>query len=186
MSDSKSSTSLLHNQDSKLPNICKQNKQRGMCPNFSTTCLYMFQWLNHPFGSIKIKHFFQKENKKEIKTFHICDIFGRKKINNETKCCVVEWTWGALVAGRVPVAWGDLWTTWDLLTPSPLPSQHTHKTIVCFQIKIMADVWQLWRIGRCNRCTGTSLPLFGLLLGATSAMEPRHKEETADPFRRHP
>jgi len=39
----------------------------------------MFQWLNHPFGSIKINHFFPKSNKNENKIFHICDFLeGRK------------------------------------------------------------------------------------------------------------
>jgi len=143
----------------------------------------MFQWLNHPFGSIKINHFFPKSNKNEIKIFHICDFLEGRKTT--IKPSAVVWSeretrWW--LAG-VPVAWCGLWTTWGSLTPSPLPSQHPYKAIVCLQIKELEDVWQLWRIGRCNRCTGTSPPLLGSSLGqATSAMEPWHKKKQRIPF----
>ena len=99
------------------------------------------QQLNHHLFRFKIDNFSQKGNKNELKSQNFPSLrHFWKKNNNETKCFGVKWTWGALVDGRAPIAWSGLWTTWGLLPPSPLPTQHPHKTIICLQTKILADV----------------------------------------------
>ena len=146
----------------------------------------ILQQLNHHLFRLKIDSFSPKGNKNELKSqnFPYLRHFWKKN-NNETKCFGVKWTWGALVDGRRPIAWSGLWTTWGLLTPPPLPTQHSHKTIICLQTKILADVRHKDVIE--ERVVGQPSSLLpGLPVVWRCAVEPRHNKETVDPFRRQP